>query len=433
MNEFFSINKFFEEYEREAKQNSGKIVNFALVRGEDRIYVHKTVIAKGLPNTEKYLEKLMKSLLYIVGCSKVLVDDRYACDTLSGIFSQTGIRAFDYKFFTKVFGAPLCFEYTSDIPEGCWTAPKVGGKTQGKRIGFDAGGSDIKVCAVKDGSAVFSEEIVWLPKLNSDPDYHYGYIRSAIEKAYKILGGADSLGVSTAGVVADNEVKVASLFIKVPEELFVEKVKNIYKRVAEELNLSLVVANDGDVAAYEGALELQTEKLLGIALGTSEAGGYVDKERNINGWMNELAFVPIDVDANAVIDEWSGDAGCGAKYLSQDAAIRLAEQEGLPVDSAATLAEKLKIIQKYAENGDKKALRIFDKIGVYLGEAITFYNKFYDIKSVMLLGRVTSGKGGEILVERAREILKINNIDNKLVIPDEHTRRLGQAYAAALL
>lgn len=432
MEQIYSIDNFFRDYEQRATQKRAKTVGFALVRDERRIHVHKTLVAWELSDTTKYLEKLIKSLLYIVGCGRILTDDSLAAKTLAEIFSKTGERAFDFEFFTRVYGG-LSFEYCQELPSPCWSAPKTGGKVKGRRIGLDAGGSDIKICAVVDGEAVFSEEIVWLPKLNANPDYHYGYIKSAIGKAYDILGGADSLGVSTAGVVADNEVKIASLFIKVPEELFDEKVRNIYKRAAAEFALPLIVANDGDVAAYEGALELDTEKLLGIALGTSEAGGYADKDKNINGWLNELAFVPLYIGEDAVVDEWSGDFGCGAKYLSQDAAIRLAEAEGIALSQDATLAEKLKAIQKLAEASDERALKVFDTIGIYLGEAITFYSRFYDIKSVMLLGRVTSGKGGERAVCRARKKLKENNQNIALIIPDEHTRRLGQAYAAALL
>lgn len=429
---FYGTNDFFDKYEMQAT-NSGHTVNFALVRNETQIYVYKTVINYKLADTALYLEKLIKTLLYIVGCGKILTDDKFCADILNELFSKNGKRSFDYAFFSKAFNTNFEIKYTEKLPRPCWEFPKLGGKQKGKRIGLDAGGSDIKICAVKDGKAIYSEEIIWLPKLNDNPSYHYDYIKNAIEKAHNILGGADSLGISTAGVVADNEVRIASLFIKVPDKLFDKKVKNIYKGIAEEFSLPLIVANDGDVAAYSGALELNTDSLLGIAMGTSEAGGYVDNNRNINGFLNELAFIPINIHPEAFIDEWSGDIGCGAKYLSQDAVIKLAKINGIEIENELTLAEKLKYIQCLAENKDKRAIDVFNDIGVFLGEAITFYSRFYSIKTVMLMGRVTSGTGGEILVRSAKMRLLEKNMAINLVIPNEHSRRLGQAYAAALL
>ncbi|NCA67611.1 MAG: ROK family protein, partial [Clostridia bacterium] len=378
-NNFYSINRFFEEYAANAAKSDNKKVSFAFVRNEEQIFVYSVFIAYNLTETELFLEKLVKSLLYIVGCSRIIVDDLQCVSILSSLFSEDGKRSFDYKFFSRAFKANLQFEYAIALPDPRWSGPKAGGKEKGKRIGFDAGGSDIKVCAVVDGKSVFSEETLWLPKLNSDPDYHYEFIRNAIAKAYNILGGAESLGVSTAGVVANNEVRIASLFIKVPETIFDQKVKDIYIRIADEFNLPLIVANDGDVAAYEGALELNADRLLGIAMGTSEAGGYVDKDRNINGWLNELAFVPIDMSNEAIRDEWSGDVGCGAKYLSQDAVIRLAQEKEFNISNDLTLAEKLKIVQLAAERKELNALDVFDTVGFYLGEAICYYSRYYDI------------------------------------------------------
>lgn len=430
---FVSINKYFDDYIKRAKKNGGKTVGFAFIRSSDKIFTYNTLIASSLEDTPKYLEKLIKSLLYMVGCNRVITDCEYCAKTLEKIFAPDGIRAFDYSFFTRAFKGSLTFEHSKILPEYVWATEAVGGKEKGKRIGFDAGGSDIKICAVQDGKAIYSEEILWLPKLNANPDYHYGYIKDAIYKAYNKLGGAESLGVSTAGVVADNEVRIASLFIKVPENVFEEKVKDIYKNIADELKLPLKVANDGDVAAYKGAIELNTDCLMGIAMGTSEAVGYVDDKRRINGWLNELAFVPIDLSLKGILDEWSGDTGCGAKYLSQDAVIRIAVEKGIIIDNNLTLAEKLKIVQEQANNGNDIALGVFDTIGYYLGEAIAFYARFYKIKTIMLLGRVTSNIGGERVLAMANKTLANLKLNINIVIPDESTRRLGQAYAAALL
>lgn len=69
----------------------------------------------------------------------------------------------------------------------------------------------------------------------------------------------------------------------------------MYIRAAKEIgDVPLTVANDGDVTALAGALSLKHGRVLGIAMGTSEAVGYVNKDGNLNGWLSELAFVPVD-------------------------------------------------------------------------------------------------------------------------------------------
>jgi hypothetical protein len=56
---------------------------------------------------------------------------------------------------------------------------------------------------------------------------------------------------------------------------------------------------------------------------------------------------------------------------------------------------------------------------------------------VLILGRVTSGEGGVILLERAKEVLEKEfpeiNERMQLHIPDENSRRVGQSVAAASL
>ena len=232
---------------------------------------------------------------------------------------------------------------------------------------------------------------------------------------------------------------VASLFIKVSDEDFDKRVKNMYLEVAKEIgeNIPVEVANDGDVTALAGAMDLNDNSVLGIAMGTSEAGGYVDRDGNITGWLNELAFVPVDFNEAAMVDEWSGDFGCGVKYFSQDAVIKLAPAAGIDLDEGLSPAEKLKVVQNLMAEGDSRAADIYDTIGAYFGYAIAFYAEFYDIKHVLIMGRVTSGEGGVILLKRAKQVLsdefpELNKII-ELHIPDENSRRVGQSVAAASL
>jgi predicted NBD/HSP70 family sugar kinase len=294
------------------------------------------------------------------------------------------------------------------------------------------------VAAVIDGKEVFSCEVVWEPKLQSDPQYHFDGIDDSIRRAAAHLPRIDAIGVSSAGIYVNNRTMVASLFRKVPEAAFEARIKSIYQDIAKKWgDVPLEVANDGDVTALAGALELKDHSVLGIAMGTSEAAGYVNAQGLVTGWLNELAFAPVDYGADAAVDsEWSGDRGTGVGYFSQDAVIRLAARAGLELP-AGSPGSKLKHVQELLAQGDARARQIFETLGVYLGYGLLHYADFYAVKHVLLLGRVTSGEGGSILLKKAREVLALESpeIAQTLLIhlPDEATRRVGQSIAAASL
>jgi predicted NBD/HSP70 family sugar kinase len=214
-------------------------------------------------------------------------------------------------------------------------------------------------------------------------------------------------------------------------------VKSIFLDLAKEFGVPFQVANDGDVTALAGSMSLEDNAVLGIAMGSSEAAGYVNDRGNITGWLNELAFAPIDYAPGAPADEWSGDIGCGVQYLTQQAVFRLARQVGIALDESLAAADQLKSVQKLLEGGDANARKIWETIGCYAGYAIAHYADFYDIRHLLLLGRVTSGSGGAIIMEKARAVFaaEFPELAAKIEfhLPDEKTRRVGQAVAAASL
>ena len=391
--------------------------------------------------TVPLLDRLIKTLLWARGGYKIVV---YGSDAvfahLKAAYRDGGQRAFDADFMATVYERPFEVEKAEKIEDVLLrrsSASSVGRHLKGCRIGFDAGGSDRKVSAVIDGEAVFSEEVVWFPKTNSDPQYHYDGILAAMKTAASHMPRVDAIGVSSAGVYIDNKIMVASLFLKVSKEDFARRVKTMYLDVAKEIGAPIEVANDGDVTALAGAMELEAGNVLGIAMGTSEAGGYVDQDMNITGWLNELAFAPVDMNEKSVVDEWSGDWGCGVKYFSQDGVIKLAPAAGIALDEGLSPAEKLKVVQKEMANGNPMAARIYETIGVYFGYSLAWYSRFYDIDHVLIMGRVTSGEGGALILKKAQQVLdqEFPALAKRiqLHIPDENSRRVGQSVAAASL
>ena len=155
------------------------------------------------------------------------------------------------------------------------------------------------------------------------------------------------------------------------------------------------------------------------------------------GWINELAFAPVDLNEQAMVDEWSGDVGVGCKYFSQDAVNKLAPRAGIELDETLTPAEKLKVVQGLMEQDDPRAQKVFHDIGIYLAYTLYQYAQYYDLKYLMVLGRVMSGKGGDTILRVCRQVLEAEfpQLAEKVCVslPDERTRRVGQAVAAASL
>lgn len=419
-------------------------VRLALEQTDGSIYHFRTVIfpenAPQATGNYTHLERLLKFLLWSRGGWQIYFDGpAELAAKLAAHYRDDATGKFDSDMVgAKMFDHPLKVVNTCDIPpERAQSAP-LGRHLDGGRIGFDLGGSDRKAAAVRDGEVVFSEETVWDPYFHPDPQYHFAGIMDSLRKAAAHLPRVDAIGGSAAGVYVNNRVKVASLFRGVPPDVFERRVKNLFLDVkAAWNNIPFEVVNDGEVTALAGSMSLGKNAVLGIALGTSTAGGWVNGEGNITSWINELAFVPVDYNPNAACDEWSGDYGVGAQYFSQQAVGRLLGPAGIESPKDMPLPEKLKLVQSLMAQGDPRAQKIYETIGVYLGYQIAHFAEFYDLRNLLILGRVTSGKGGDVIVTAARKTLKaefpglVERIE--LHVPDEHQKRHGQAIAAASL
>lgn len=389
--------------------------------------------------TLRYVERIVKFLLWSRGGWKLHFGGPISIgEAIRRIYSSRGARKFDCKMMALAYGRnfEVTVTNTNKVPAAKDMEVPAGGHLKGCRIGFDLGASDYKVSAVIDGEAVFTEEVPWDPKIQKDPGYHYHNISSALHRAAAHMPRVDAIGGSTAGIVVGNEIRVASLLRAIPNRLFPEAAA-VFKRLQKEWNVPFAVMNDGDVTALAGALSLKKTGMLGIAMGSSEAAGFMDRKGSILGWLNELAFAPVDYNPAAPADEWSGDAGVGALYFSQQAVNKLLPAAKIELPKNMDLPERLKEVQNLMAQGDERAAKIYETIGVYLGYTIPHYANFYDYDHMLILGRVTTGQGGDIVLSKAGEVLKqeFPEIADRIAmhVPDEKTRRVGQAVAAASL
>ena len=387
-----------------------------------------------------YVERLVKFLLWQRGGFRLFIGGPGNIGNfIRQVYSETGAQRFDSRFmgnqvYEKPFTVEICKPH--QVPPANEGGEVIGRHLDGRRIGFDLGASDRKVSAVVNGQVIFSEEKIWDPSMQSDPAYHFNEIMDSLKTASSKLERVDAIGGSAAGIYINNRPMVASLFRGVPPDRFPE-VRNLFLRIGREFNVPLVVINDGDVAALAGSMSLEDNGVLGIALGSSEAAGYVDLNGNILGWLNELCFAPIDYNPNAPVDEWSGDIGCGSTYFSQQCVFRLAPKVGIEIPQALSKVEKLAFMQDKLDAGHEGAVKIWQTMGVYLGYGIAHYADFYDMKHVIIMGRCTSGEGGMVMFDETRRVLQNEFPDLArrihVQLPDEKSRRVGQSIGAASL
>lgn len=418
----------------------GTTLRIGLQRPTGAISTYETVVyadeSQHAATNYNYVERLLKFLLWQRGASTVLVSgSRKIVEHLQSVYSATGARAFDVDFMTRVYETPFAIGYADSVPDTREPTVSLGRHLEGNRIGFDLGASDYKLSAVIDGEAVYADEFPWMPRDATELSYHYDRITDGLRRAAEHLPTVDAIGGSSAGVWIDDRVRVASLFRGLSREEFDAAATNLFIRIRDEWGVPLNVVNDGEVTALAGSMSLEANAVLGVAMGSSEAVGYVTPDGTITRWLNELAFAPFDYQQDAPADEWSGDVGCGVQYFCQTGVIRLAARAGIDLDPALTPAQKLIVVQKLMADGDQRVPAIYETIGIWFGYALAHYADFYDIDHVLVLGRVTSGKGGEIIVARARQILssQFPELTMELHVPDERMKRVGQSVAAASL
>ena len=438
---------FWNRAYREACTESSESteLGIALSRPDGTVFVHRTPLlphtGETIPLNNRYVDRLAKFLLWQSGGSTITIGGNEAvAKTLQAAYAPGGSRAFDAEVFEKTFLEPLtvCSCSLDELPKPNVQPVSAGRNLDGCRIGFDLGGSDRKAAAVIDGKVVFSEEIEWSPYFESDPQYHIDGVRDSLKRAAKHLPRVDAIGGSAAGTYIHNEARIASLFRGISAADFDAHIRRIFFQLQKEWGgIPFEVVNDGEVTALAGSMSLNDNAVLGISMGTSLAAGYCDADGHITAKINELAFAPIDYRADAPADEWSGDLGCGVQYFSQQGVARLVPLAGIDLPADMPFPEQLIEVQKLMEQNDPRARKIYETIGTCFGYAIAHYAAFYEIRHILFLGRVSSGEGGQIIVQKAEEVLAIDFPDLaesiSISMPDEQLKRHGQAIAAASL
>jgi predicted NBD/HSP70 family sugar kinase len=445
--EFIPASLWNRAYRARVKESGGgRNLAIALERSDGSVSVFRTAVlpheGKNVAVNNRYVERLVKFLSWQRGGYRVTIGgDVRIADYLRSVYALGGARGFDYQFMgERVYGRPMAIENTAfdAAPVERETTAPLGRHLEGFRIGFDLGASDRKCAAVADGKVVFSDEVAWNPSAQADPQYHFDGIDDSLKRAAAHLPRVDAIGGSAAGVYVNNEVRVGSLYRAVPPDLFDSRVRRLFFELqAAWGGIPFEVVNDGEVTALAGSMALGDNAVLGIAMGSSLAAGFVTPQGAITTWLNELAFAPVDYREDAPADEWSGDRGVGAQYFSQQGTWRLLAPAGIHLPADAPLPAKLERVQKLVAAGDGRARKIYETIGAWFGYSIAHYADFYDFRNLLVLGRVMSGEGGNLILQVAEKVLKeeFPEVEERVRfhIPGEQEKRHGQAIAAASL
>ncbi|MBP5342845.1 ROK family protein [bacterium] len=433
------LEKFSADVKDSGKQN---LLEIALEKPNGSIYKKEFYVYMDNVNDDMNIyivKKIVNAILYIIGGYKLYIyGSEIIYNAIKDSYLESHENEFTRVFMTKIYGQEFTI-INSKIKEEKETVIKIEESFYGNRIGIDLGGSDIKISLIRNGCVISTKEIKWNPKTSLSLDYHKKILKDVLFDAANTLSEIDSIGISSAGVIVNNRPMISSLFLNLRDDDLKES-KNIFidliSKLEEKLNIkiSFKVVNDGDAAALGGAFSHNLSNCLAIAMGTSEASGYVDKNRNLKEYISELAFVEIDSSKDAVIDEWSHIKGTGSKYLSQDAVIRLSRKLGIVLPYNEN-RENLEYIQSNYNN-DPRIEEVYNMIGVYLGYSLAYYYEFYGFENVLLFGRVLTGKGGTVIKTQALKILsehfsRCSNIN--IILPDESDRRTGQSLAVALI
>lgn len=426
--------KFASEEILNANKKGSEGISLTLSRGDSIIFPYSFKISTDFESSYYYVKKIILTLIWMVGGDSIYYNGNhdffiYLKDKLYK--DEEVLNSF--KEMETIFSIP--FEVKENITPLAKKEhlTRFGTSFDGYRIGLDLGGSDRKVTSSKNGEVLFSEEVIWDPKNQKDYKYHEEGILDSLLRAKSYLPRVDAIGISTAGVVLDNYYKSPALFKDVPSIDIKEHVAPIFFNIINKhfQGVPFAVANDGDVSAIGASLLFKKDNVLGLALGTSFAAGYASKGC-LNNFINELSKVPVNFDINARSHYIFNIKGAASDYLSQKGIVLLLEKNGKKY-KGKTLPEKLLEIQEDAKRGDKLTLDAYHDMGLYLGDAIYYFSFFAPISSVLLLGRVLTGIGGEIIKDVASSYLKEKKANIEVFTPDENFKRLGQSYIASCL
>ena len=212
----------------EEMERGGNIpFSISVFRDDELLSTFKSKITKNFDESYTYFKQMFLTVFWIYGGNKVFIkgNEKYLLKILDSLLKDEEVKI-TLETMKEIFHSDVLVTYSkAPLPKRTIKKVKLASSFKGNRIGFDAGGSDRKVSSVVDGKVIFEEETVWLPKENPDWHYHEKGIIDSLNKAAEKLKTVDAVGVSTSGIIIDNKMVQAALFVKVQEKILLNMLK----------------------------------------------------------------------------------------------------------------------------------------------------------------------------------------------------------------
>ncbi|MFH1540830.1 MAG: ROK family protein [Elusimicrobiota bacterium] len=232
-------------------------------------------------------------------------------------------------------------------------------------VGIDIGGTKVLIVLL-DENKVLKKRIVF-PMSNTEPKKILDEIISNVKK----LENISTVGVSIAGDI-DSKNGILRFSPNLP------KWKNVRlkKYFEEQLKVPTVVDNDANCAAYGSYIIDGQEKyknFITVTLGTGIGGGIIidgNLYRGSTGTAGEIGHITISPDGPKCNCE---NRGCLEAHIGTKGILEMAAKSGISNKNIT-----VKIIAHMAREGDKRALKVYEKFAEYLavgvGSLINIFN-----------------------------------------------------------
>ncbi len=269
-------------------------------------------------------------------------------------------------------------------------------KNEKYALGVDIGGTNIKLGIVSEKGEIILSSMVPTNR-KGGPEEVISQLKKGIaeiifENEIKIEG----IGIGAAGSVSSQKGTVSN-----PPNVPGWKVINIVEIIKEEFNIPVFIDNDANAAAI-GEMLYGAGKFFNsfalVTLGTGVGGGLILNRRIYQGDTGAAGEIGhISVDHNGRMCN-CGSKGCveayvGNHYLMDIVKEELAEHQGskiLDIINKNTDLLTPKIINEAASSGDEYALQIIERVGFYVGVALSSVGNLLDVDTFIIGGGVSA-------------------------------------------
>jgi len=240
-------------------------------------------------------------------------------------------------------------------------------------VGIDIGGTFIKGALVSANG-----EIVKREKSPTGVEFGVEGIESRIETVFRTLKNSDVIGV---GIGVAGMVNFSRGVVVQSPNIPSWKNYEAKDRLKKRLGIEVVIDNDANLAAlgegWKGS-GIGLKNFMMITLGTGIGAGIILGGKLWHGDTGRAGeFGHVVVEPNGA-ECGCGGKGCVERYASADGIRRLAREAGIVADVPELV--------KMADDGDNKAIRVFEEAGRKLGLALSAWFNIMDVRCVIVGG-----------------------------------------------